>query len=132
MIAHFILFVRDQKSSTEFYTKVLQMAPTLDVPGMTEFQINENCLLGLMPEAGIKNLLGPKLPDPAAGNGALRAEIYLLLQDASEYYERALAFGAVDLSAVAARGWGDTVGYCMDADGHVLAFAQRTGPFLGK
>lgn len=124
MIAHFILYVRDQKSSTEFYAAVLNMAPSLDVPGMTEFQLSEDCILGLMPEAGIKKLLAPKLPDPSASNGCPRAEVYLIVDSAIEYYQRALAVGASNLSDVIARDWGHKVGYCLDKDGHVLAFAE--------
>jgi len=126
LVAHFILYVRDQKTSTAFYRAVLNSTPSLDVPGMTEFQINESCILGLMPEAGIRKLLGETLPDPSTASGVPRAELYLVVEDASEFYRRALAAGAAPLSEVAARDWGDIAGYCLDMDGHVIAFAQRT------
>ena len=57
-----ILYVKDQEWSTDFYSHVLAMQPTLHVPGMTEFTLNEVCILGLMPESGIKKLLGAVLP----------------------------------------------------------------------
>lgn len=82
MIAHLILYVADQQASTEFYAYVLDMEPTLNVPGMTEFSLSETCVLGLMPEAGIKKLLGTNLPDPATARGIPRAEVYLLVDDA--------------------------------------------------
>ena len=63
--AHFILYVTDQARSTAFYAQVLALSPTLNMPGMTEFTLADQCILGLMPEASIKRLLGNKLPDPA-------------------------------------------------------------------
>lgn len=125
MISHFILYVKDQKRSTDFYRAVLRIEPCLDVPGMTEFKLDEGCVLGLMPEAGIKRLLGAKLPDPAAANGVPRSELYLVVDDSSEYYSHALQSGAVPLSEPVLRDWGDVAGYCLDLDGHVLAFAER-------
>lgn len=37
MKAHLIIYVSDQKKSAEFYRATLMMNPTLDVPGMTEW-----------------------------------------------------------------------------------------------
>lgn len=37
---HFILYVEDQGRSTEFYTRVLGREPSLNVPGMTEFELS--------------------------------------------------------------------------------------------
>ena len=64
MRTNIILYVADQKASTSFYEKVLMIPPVLNVPGMTEFRLNEETVFGLMPSAGIKRLLGDKLPDP--------------------------------------------------------------------
>ena len=124
MITHFIFYVRDQQASCEFYSSVLTIMPRLNVPGMTEFALSDTCIFGLMPEAGIKKLLGCALPDPAEANGIPRAELYLVVSNAHEYFSRALSFGAKALNAVAKRDWGHEVGYCLDRDGHVIAFAQ--------
>jgi len=122
---HFILYVKDQARSAEFYARALDCAPTLNVPGMTEFTLSESCVLGLMPEAGIKRLLGDALPDPARANGIPRSEIYLRVENASAFHRRALSAGAIELSGLAGRDWGDRVAYCLDLDGHVLAFAEQ-------
>lgn len=124
MKAHFILYVKDQKKSTEFYRAVLNLVPVLDVPGMTEFRLNEGCILGLMPESGIKKLLGDVLEDPAAATGVARSEVYLVSDVAEDCFSRALNCGARLLSAFSLRDWGDIVAYCQDLDGHVLAFAK--------
>lgn len=119
-----ILYVADQTLSGRFYRAVLQAEPTLDVPGMTEFELPGGATLGLMPEAGIRRLLGPILPDPAAGSGIPRVELYLRVSNAGEWHARALAAGAVELSPLKPREWGDQVAYSMDPDGHVLGFAM--------
>jgi len=62
--AMFILYVKNQDASTDFYSKVLGIKPMLYVQGMTEFALNDGSTLGLMPISGIKKLLGKKLPDP--------------------------------------------------------------------
>lgn len=125
MAAHFILYVADQATSTDFYRQVLGSEPRLNVPGMTEFDLGGDAVLGIMPEAGIKRLLGERLPDPAAANGTPRSELYLVVEDAFEHHSRALAAGAKELDPVKLRNWGDRVGYSLDADGHVLAFADN-------
>lgn len=122
--AHFILYVADQRRSTEFYRHVFSLEPILDVPGMTEFSLGQGCVLGLMPAAGIMRLLGDALPDPSRGTGVPRAEVYLRVTDCGEFHRRALEAGATELSHVALRDWGDFVGYSLDPDGHVIAFAQ--------
>lgn len=114
-----ILYVRDQAASRAFYAGILAMEPRLDVPGMTEFELFGGCVLGLMPERGIKRLL-PALPEPAAG---ARAEVYLTVDDPAAYHARALAAGARELSPLGPRDWGDKAAYSLDPDGHVLAFA---------
>lgn len=122
--AQFILYVSDQARSTKFYRQVLDLAPTLNVPGMTEFTLADHCVLGLMPEAGIKRLLGDRLPDPTAGNGLPRAELYLMVTEPEAYHRRALAAGAIELSELKDRDWGHRAAYSLDPDGHVLAFAE--------
>ena len=125
MIAHIILYVKDQVASSSFYRYVLDLEPVLDVPGITEFKLSDTCVLGLMPEKGIKKLLGEVLPDPVDGQGIPRAEVYLVVDSAAQYYKRALEKSASALSDLSLRDWGDQVAYCLDLDAHVLAFAQR-------
>jgi catechol 2,3-dioxygenase-like lactoylglutathione lyase family enzyme len=120
MKAHFILYVADQKRSTEFYAAVLSTEPTLNVPGMTEFSLGTESVLGLMPTAGASRLLGLEVkssPFPSA-------EVYLVVDSAADYHTRALSLGARELSPVERRDWGHTAAYSMDRDGHVLAFAE--------
>ena len=120
---HFILYVKDQEKSKEFYSTVLDQTPSLHVPGMTEFRINSSTVLGLMPEKGIQKLLGDKLPNPEQAHGIPRTEVYLEVDRPSLFHERSIKAGGKELSKLEERGWGATVAYSMDPDGHVLAFA---------
>lgn len=124
MIGHFIFYVSDQKKSSEFYSKVLNIKPRLDVPGMTEFEISSTCILGLMPSSGIKKLLGDSIADPETACKVPRAELYLRLENPEIYFQRALESGAKSLSPVQSRNWGSRAGYLADLDGHVLAFSD--------
>ncbi len=127
MIIHTILYVASQKRSTEFYQSLFQMNPTLDVPGMTEFKLSESHILGIMPEKGIKKLLGDKMPDPETGSGIPRVELYIRVPKPEVLFQLAIKLGAVELSEIRPRDWGDHAGYVMDFDGHVLAFANLGG-----
>lgn len=122
--SHFILYVTEQERSRDFYVRVLASEPRLDVPGMTEFELPGGAVLGLMPESGIRKLLGAALPDPAGANGIPRAELYLLVPDPAAQHARALQAGARELSPLQVRSWGHHVAYSLDLDGHVLAFAS--------
>lgn len=122
--AHFILYINNQERSARFYEAALGSAPRLHVAGMTEFDLGPGTVLGLMPSVGIVRLLGGALPDPERAAGVPRAELYLVVEDAAAALGRAIGAGATLLSPVLARDWGHAAGYCLDPDGHVLAFAE--------
>lgn len=124
--AHYILYVADKAKSTTFYSDVLGMEPRIDVPGMTEFDLSDSAILGLMPELGIRRLLGANLPDPAVIFAAPRCEMYLIVESPDAYHQRALAAGALELSEPSVRSWGHRAAYSLDLDGHVIAFASET------
>ncbi|MCB0367924.1 MAG: hypothetical protein KDD45_00435 [Bdellovibrionales bacterium] len=124
MIVHTILYVNDQKISRDFYKSVLNVAPKLDVPGMTEFQLSESHILGLMPENGIKRLLGRSIADFNSTIVTPRAELYFRVENPTDYFSRAIELGGKELSPILKRDWGDEAGYIMDRDGYILAFAK--------
>ena len=122
--SHFVLYVADPPASAAFYGQVLGARPRLDVPGMTEFDLPGGAVLGLMPEAGIRRLLGDALPG-LAEQGVPRCELYLVVDDPGAFHARALAAGARELSPLAQRDWGHAAAYSLDPDGYVLAFARE-------
>jgi uncharacterized protein len=123
VLPHFLLFVRDQAASRAFYSRVLEVAPRLDVPGMTELPLGGGAVLGLMPEANIGRLLGPSVA-PSENVAAGRAELYLVVDNPAAHHTRALAAGARELSPLLPRDWGHDAAYSLDLDGYVLAFAR--------
>ncbi len=121
----FIIYVKDQRRSKEFYSNVLHLKPVLDVEGMTEFEINSNATLGIMPEPGIAKILGTGVPHPETGNGIPRCEIYLTVKEPETYLDRLVSSGGKLIGSVELRSWGDETGYGADPDGHILAFAKK-------
>lgn len=121
----FILYVSNQEKSRDFYQILLQQNPSLDVPGMTEFTINEFAKIGLMPNDGIAKIITPELPHPTSGNGIPRCELYLQVNNIESIFEEAKQAGATEINPIKLRDWGDYVGYLADFDGHVVALASR-------
>lgn len=116
--AEFILYVADQARARDFYRAVLGQDPMLDVDGMTEFDLG-GATLGLMPGQDIAALLDGRIDT----SGSQRCELYLRRPDAAAALDRARTAGGVVLDELAPRPWGETVGYVLDPDGHVLAMA---------
>lgn len=121
----FILYVSNQEKSKIFYQQLLDVTPSLDVPGMTEFDLNECIKLGLMPEDGIAKILTNKVPHPNQGNGIPRCELYIKIKDAEKFINRGINLGGKEISEFKLRNWGDKVGYIADLDGHIIAFAEK-------
>lgn len=121
----FILYVANQEKSKHYYQQLLEITPSLDVPGMTEFELTNCVKLGLMPENGIAKILTGKVPHPNQGNGIPRCELYLKVENAEEYIKRGIHFGGKEISGLKNRDWGDKVGYISDLDGHIIAFAEK-------
>lgn len=120
-----ILYVNDQQESTNFYVKLFRQNPDLNVPGMTEFKLAENCKLGLMPNNGIAKILSNKTPHPDIGNGIPRCELYFYVENIELEFENAINIGAKLISEIKDQDWGDKVCYFADIDGHIIAFAQK-------
>lgn len=122
--AHTILFVADQARSTEFYSRVLGVEPDLNVPGMTEFHVSDGAVLGLMPRSSAARLFADKIKIAQENDFHKAAELYLLVNDAAAYFRRAIEAGANEISPLTLRDWGHRAAYCLDPEGHIIAFAQ--------
>lgn len=123
--AIFIIYTKDQKAASQFYTDLLEINPTLDVPGMTEFELSESIKLGIMPAAGIKRILDDKIDEPNCDLSNVKCELYLYVDQPEAYYNKAIALGAIGISHLQNRNWGDVVAYCIDLDGNLLGFAKQ-------
>lgn len=121
----FILYVANQEKSRNFYQELLNVTPSLDVPGMTEFELTKNVKLGLMPENGIARILNNTTPHPKEGTGIPRCELYIKVINAQKYIEKGDELGGKIISNLEMRNWGDKVGYISDIDGHIIAFVEK-------
>jgi lactoylglutathione lyase len=120
-----ILYCSEQSRSSRFFEQLLGQKPLLEVPGMTEFILDGNVLLGLMPYEGAHKLLGNTLPHPAQGKGIPSCEIYLPIEDAEHAVICAVKNGAILLSPLAERNWGHKAAYLSDPDGHIIGIAEK-------
>jgi uncharacterized glyoxalase superfamily protein PhnB len=120
-----ILYVNDQEASCKFYQNIFRKQADLNVPGMTEFNLSDNCKIGLMPNKGIAKILMDKTPHPDSGDGIPRCELYLYVDNIQLEYENAIKSGAKLISPIIDRDWGDKVCYFADPDGHIIAFAEK-------
>ncbi len=121
-----ILYVKDQQKSTQYYEQLFRKSADLNVPGMTEFILNQHCKLGLMPNDGIAKIITPALPHPELGNGIPRCELYFIVENLEEEFNHVKSLNTTIISEIEPRNWGDTAFYFSDLDGHVIAFAEKS------
>ena len=121
--AYFIFYVKDQTESASYYKQVLGLQPILEVPGITEFRLTDNSVLGLIPIVSAGRLIGEHVF--SSTSGVPKAELYLVVDDPEGQHRTALRCGAIELSPMQLRDWGHRAAYSVDRDGHVLAFAER-------
>ncbi|MCK9225614.1 MAG: VOC family protein [Candidatus Muirbacterium halophilum] len=118
----FIIYVKEQNKSRDFYKQVFKINPILDVPGMTEFKI-EGISIGIMPKTGISNILDNKVIH--ADEKSIKCELYFYVDCPEQYLEILEKNGGNKISDPIKRNWGDIVGYGTDLDGNVLAFSKK-------
>jgi hypothetical protein len=110
--------------STEFYAKLLDKQPILNVPGMTEFSLSENSILGLMPIKSIETLLENRIEAASKNDNKVKAELYLVTDAIDKYLERAKLLKAEILSYTKKRDWGHKAAYLLDPDNNVIGIAE--------
>lgn len=97
----------------------------LNVPGMTEFKLAENCKLGLMPNKGIAKILSDKIPHSDKGNVIPRCELYFQAENLELECENTAKIGTKLINEIKDQDWGDKVCYFVDIDGHIIAFPEK-------
>lgn len=123
---YFILYVSGQALSADFYSELLDIEPALNVPGMTEFNLSENTILGLMPNKSIEKLFDNKYETVEKSSGKIKAELYLIVDEIEKYLERAKKLGADIVSYPRERSWGHKAAYLLDPDNNVIGIAEIT------
>lgn len=124
--SHIILFVENQELSTVFYEKLFEKKADLNVKGMTEFDLNSELTVGLMPIAGINKIMNNKLQSPSLAKNVAKCELYLLVDNFENVYSRLINSGVRLISEAEPRDWGHTVAYFSDLDSNIIAIAHKT------
>jgi len=122
---YIIFYVKNQNKAKELYSQLFSIKPVLHVPGMTEFVLGSNIKLGLMPNERINKLIETKTPHPDNAEGIPKCELYVVIENPEKYLEKAVKIGFIKLAELQKRSWEHTVGYVMDTDGNVIAFAKK-------
>jgi catechol 2,3-dioxygenase-like lactoylglutathione lyase family enzyme len=120
-----IVAVADVAASKRFYAEAFGWELQVDVAVYGEFALPGGGRFGVYERAAFALNVG-RLParTPAGAIGA--TELYLYADDLPHAIERLRRAGALELSPLAARPWGDDAAYFADPDGNVLAIARPT------
>jgi catechol 2,3-dioxygenase-like lactoylglutathione lyase family enzyme len=107
--------------SRRFYENVLSMEADDTVPSRLYFHCGEVILAVIDWEV---EPLGPFRPTPE--------NLYLATHELDAVHGRAGSAGALHLSPIETRPWGERSFYCTDPDGNRLCFVDDTTLFLGR
>lgn len=119
-----ILYVQDLAKARSLYD-VFGWSTTVDEHNYLEYQVTDGARLGLMPQANTVGFLGAQLGAAKPTDGCPRAEIYIFVDDAAEHSRELEMLGAVCISPLATREWGDRAAYFLDPDGYVVVVADQ-------
>lgn len=122
---YFIIYVEDQEKTKLFYELLFNKEPILDEPGMTEFELPDGSILGVMPIESIQKLFGSDFTNTHERKSLPQTEFYIIVENAIELHKRAIQLGATEIRKFDMMDWGDKVAYSINHDGHILAFAER-------
>ena len=92
---------------------------------MCEFKLPDGSTLGIMPNTSLEKLFGKNFEKQKNRKALPQTEFYFLVEDALYFHNRALQLGASEIREFAEMDWGDKAAYCLNHDGHILAFAER-------
>lgn len=118
-----ILAVEDLSRAVSFYTAGFNWPRIVDAPSYTEFELPGGMRLGIYERHGFGRNVG-RTPARTAPGELTPTEIYFHVDDIEAAIERLQDSGALLLSALAPREWGDEAAYFADPDGNVVVLAR--------
>ena len=119
-----ILAVKDLEKSRRFYDSAFGWPTEVEVPVYVEYRLPEGQRLGLYRQEAFAANTG-KLPIVSQPGQITATELYFHTDNLTEAIERVEAAGAILLSPLAKRDWGDEAAYFADPDGNVLVLARE-------
>lgn len=125
-VHHTILYVEDLSKSKMFYELLFQVKPFIEEESIAEFRLNESAILGLMKKNFTEKMFTGSIPERYKNKSSLLSELYFESENAEELHLRSLQLGSLELSPFSERSWGHSVGYSINHDTAILAFAKPT------
>ncbi len=122
---YFIIYVDDIDKTKMFYELLFDINPEIDESGMCELELPNGAVLGIMPNSSLEKLFGAEYKVNDKKNSSPKFEFYFQIDNAEALHKKALQLGALELRKFTKMDWGDNVAYCVNHDGHILAFAER-------
>jgi predicted enzyme related to lactoylglutathione lyase len=111
----------DIQTARRFYETVLAIDADATVPSRLYFHCGEVILALIDWQVEAQGVLRPT-PD----------DLYFATSDLDGTYGRAVTAGAVGLTPIEQRPWGERSFYCLDLDGNRLCFVDDSTLFLGR
>lgn len=122
---YFIIYVDNLDKTKMFYKLLFDIKPIIDEPGMCELELPNGAVLGIMSNSSLEKLFGTEYSINEKKRSSPKFEFYFQVDNAEALYQKALQLGALELRKFAEMDWGDKVAYCINHDGHILAFAEK-------
>lgn len=120
-----ILAVRDLSRSVAFYLEAFGWEQIVTVPVYVEFLVGNGIRLGLYERTGFGRNIGrepAQIPSGTVGP----TELYFYADDLISAIDQLKDAGAIELSPLSQRNWGDEAAYFADPDGNVIVLARPT------
>lgn len=123
-----ILAVTDVAKGLEFYRAALGWTDAVRTPVYAELVHPDGRRLGLYQRDGYERNTGRGVVPPPTEDMTTATELYLYAADLEASIRAFEAAGAVRLSELSPRDWGDAAAYYADPFGNVVVIAQPVGP----
>ena len=122
----FIIYVDNLEKSKLFYELLFSIKPIIDEPGMSEFELPDGSIIGIMPNSSLEKFFGKEFEQQKNRKALPQTEFYFLVEDALSLHNRAIQLGATEIREFSEMDWGDKVAYSINHDGHIFGFAEKT------
>ena len=96
----------------------------MDEENYKSFKLPGGGVLSLLPAGSLEKFFGEGLPQRFQGKPTTLAEIYIVVDNPEAMFDKALQLGCRKLRDPERMEWGHRAAYCINHDGHILAFAK--------
>jgi predicted enzyme related to lactoylglutathione lyase len=115
--------VEDLDRARQFYESAFGWKKSVDVPVYAEYELPNGQRIGLYARKSFA-LNTESEPQLFSGKGTTASELYFYCENLEADIERIKSAGAMELSGLKKRDWGDEAAYFRDPDGNVIVRAR--------